>query len=141
MIDEAHRLGMYVLVDLVPNHLAADGPYFKDAEARGELSQYWNFFDRNNGEAHHYFDWSHLPNLNFDDAEVRRMVLEASAHWVTDIGVDGFRMDVAWGVKRRRPGFWPEWRRELKRVNPDVMLLAEASAADPYYFSNGFYVA
>ena len=141
MVDEAHRLGMHVLVDFVPNHLAAAGPYFKDAEARGKLSPYWNFFDRTNGEPTHYFDWSHLPNLNFDDAEVRRMVIEASVHWVRDIGVDGFRMDVAWGVKRRRPDFWPEWRRELKRINPDVLLLAEASAVDPYYFSNGFDVA
>jgi glycosidase len=60
---------------------------------------------------------------------------------VRDIGVDGFRMDVAWGVKGRRPDFWPRWRREMKRINPDLFLLAEASGVDPYYFANGFDVA
>jgi glycosidase len=39
MVDEAHRLGMYVLVDFVPNHMSADGPYFLDAEQRGPLSR------------------------------------------------------------------------------------------------------
>jgi cyclomaltodextrinase / maltogenic alpha-amylase / neopullulanase len=138
LVDRAHELGMHVLVDFVPNHLSAEASYFQDAEKHGELSPYWSFFDRKEGEATYYFDWNHLPNLNFDDPEVRKMVIEGSKHWVQEIGVDGFRMDVAWGVKRRGPDFWPQWRRELKRINPDLLLLAEASAIDPYYFSNGF---
>lgn len=141
MVAEAHLLGMYVLIDFVPNHMSSKSPYFKDAEDRGELSPYWNFFDRKDGEATHYFDWDHLPNLNLDDPEVQSMLMESTAHWVRDIGVDGFRMDVAWGVKRRKPEFWPKWRKEMKRVNPDVMLLAEASAVEPYWFSDGFDVA
>jgi cyclomaltodextrinase / maltogenic alpha-amylase / neopullulanase len=141
LVDRAHELGIHVLVDFVPNHLAAEGPYFQDAEEHRELSPYWSFFDRREGEATHYFDWNHLPNLNFDDPEVRKMVIEASKFWVQEIGVDGFRMDVAWGVKRRRPDFWPQWREELTRINPDLLLLAEASAIDPYFFSNGFDVA
>ena len=141
MIDEAHKLGLYVLVDFVPNHMSSESPYFKDAEARGHLSPYWDFFDRKGGEPTHYFDWDHLPNLNYKNPEVRTMIMEAMAHWVRDIGVDGFRVDVAWGVKRRRPSFWPDWRREMKRINPDLLLLAEASAVDPYYFSHGFDIA
>jgi cyclomaltodextrinase / maltogenic alpha-amylase / neopullulanase len=69
------------------------------------------------------------------------MITEATAHWVRDIGIDGFRMDVAWGVKRRAPDFWLPWRKEMKRINPDLFLLAEATAIDPYYFSHGFDVA
>lgn len=51
------------------------------------------------------------------------------------------RRDAVWGVKLRRPDFWPEWRGELKRTKPDLLLLAEASARGPYYFSHGFDVA
>ncbi|HEX2235077.1 MAG TPA: alpha-amylase family glycosyl hydrolase [Actinomycetota bacterium] len=142
MVEEAHRLGMHVIVDFVPNHMSVESPYFKDAQRHREESAYWKFFDRRrNGRPTHYFDWDHLPNLNYANPEVRRMITEASVHWVRDLGVDGFRVDVAWGVKKRRPGFWLEWRRELKRVKPDLFLLAEASAVDPYYFSNGFDVA
>jgi cyclomaltodextrinase / maltogenic alpha-amylase / neopullulanase len=142
MVDEAHRHGIHVLVDFVANHMSVESPYFRDAKEYGEASHYWDFFDRRaNGRPTHYFDWTHLPNLNYDNPEVRRMIIESTAHWVRDLGVDGFRMDAVWGVKRRRPSFWPQWRRELKRINPDLLLLAEASAVDPYYFSRGFDVA
>ena len=142
MVEEAHRRGMHVIIDFVPNHMSAKSPYFKDAKEHGEFSPYYDFFHRNRkGKATHYFDWSHLPNLNYDNPDVRTMITEATSYWVRELGVDGFRMDVAWGVKRRRPGFWLPWRRELKRINPDLLLLAEASAVDPYYFSNGFDVA
>jgi cyclomaltodextrinase len=45
---------------------------------------------------------------------------------------------VTWGPWQRAPDFWPRWHRELKRVKPDLLLLAEASARDPYYGRNGF---
>jgi cyclomaltodextrinase / maltogenic alpha-amylase / neopullulanase len=142
MVDEAHRLGMHVIIDFVPNHMSTESPFFKDGKKYGDDSPYYEFFDRNpRGKPTHYFDWMHLPNLNFDNPEVRTMITEATAHWVRDIGIDGFRMDVAWGVKRRAPDFWLPWRKEMKRINPDLFLLAEATAIDPYYFSHGFDVA
>jgi cyclomaltodextrinase len=131
-----------VLVDFVANHMSVESPYFQDAKEHGEASHYWDFYDRKrNGRPTHYFDWTHLPNLNYDNPQVRRMIIDSTSYWVRDLGIDGFRMDAAWGVKRRRPSFWSQWRRELKRINPDLLLVAEASAVDPYYFSNGFDVA
>jgi glycosidase len=142
MVAAAHRLGIRVLVDIVPNHLSVESPWFKDAQANGKASHYWRFFDRDaGGQPTHYFDWTHLPNLDYDNPEVRRMIIEAFAHWVRERGIDGFRVDAAWGVQERRPGFWPELRRELKRIDPDLLLLAEGSATDPYFFSHGFDVA
>jgi len=142
MVGTAHRLGLRVLLDVVPNHLSVESPWFTDAQANGEASHYWGFFDRDaDGRPTHYFDWEHLPNLDYDNPEVRRMVVEAFSRWVRELGVDGFRVDVAWGVRARRPDFWPVLRRELKRIHPDLLLLAEGSATDPSYFSSGFDVA
>ena len=142
MVDDAHALGMHVLLDIVPNHMSDQSPYFQDAQKYGKASHYYDFFDRDaNGDPTHYFDWTNLPNLNYDNPEVRAMITEAFVHWVRDDGIDGFRVDAAWGVERRRPSFWPELRRAVKRVDPDVLMLAEASAVDPYYFSHGFDVA
>jgi len=139
LIDEAHARGIRVLMDFVPNHTSAEHPYFQDAQARGKQSPYYDFYDRDeSGEPTHYFHWEHLPNLNYDNPEVERFMLEAFSYWVREFGVDGFRTDACWGVKERKPDFWPKWRRELKRIKPDVLLLAEASARDPYYFDNGF---
>ena len=139
LIQAAHERGIRVLMDFVPNHTSNEHPYFKDTVEKGQDSPYWDFYDRDeNGDYTYYFDWTHLPNLNYDNPEVRRMMLEAFSYWVREFDVDGFRVDACWGVQQRRPDFWPEWRRELKRIKPDLLLLAEASARDPYNFENGF---
>ncbi|HEX5839367.1 MAG TPA: alpha-amylase family glycosyl hydrolase [Anaerolineales bacterium] len=142
LVQTAHERGIRVLMDFVPNHTSDTHPYFLDAQERGPESPYWDFYDRDeNGNYTYYFEWTNLPNLNYDHPEVRRMITEAFAYWVREFDVDGFRVDVVWGVKERRPDFWLDWRRELKRIKPDLMLLAEATARDPYYFENGFDVA
>jgi glycosidase len=139
LVDEAHARGIRVLMDFVPNHTSDEHPYFQDAKARGKESPYYTFYDRDaSGNPTHYFDWTNLPNLNYSNPEVERFMLEAFSYWVREFGVDGFRTDACWGVKERKPDFWPKWRRELKRIKPDLLLLAEASARDPYYFDNGF---
>jgi glycosidase len=139
MVQAAHERGIRVLMDFVPNHTSNEHPYFKDTVEKGQDSPYWDFYDRDEqGNYTYYFDWTHLPNLNYDNPEVRRMMLEAFSYWVREFDVDGFRVDACWGVQQRRPDFWPEWRRELKRIKPDLLLLAEASARDPYNFENGF---
>jgi cyclomaltodextrinase / maltogenic alpha-amylase / neopullulanase len=139
LIHAAHARSIRVLMDFVPNHTSAEHPWFRDALARGPASPTYAFYDRDpSGAPTHYFDWTHLPNLNYDHPEVRRTMLDAFASWVRGFDVDGFRVDAAWGVKQRRPDFWPVWRQELKRLKPGLLLLAEASARDPYYPANGF---
>ncbi|HWQ15039.1 MAG TPA: alpha-amylase family glycosyl hydrolase [Roseiflexaceae bacterium] len=139
LVQAAHARGIRVLMDFVPNHSSAQHPFFLDAQARGRESPYYDFYDRDEqGGPTHYFGWTHLPNLNYDNPAVRQYMLDAFTYWVREFDVDGFRVDVAWGIRERRPDFWPLWRRELQRIKPDLLLLAEASARDPYYFDNGF---
>lgn len=139
LVQEAHYRGIRVLMDFVPNHSSIEHPYFQEAEKLGQGSRYWEFYDRDkNGQPTHYFNWDYLPNLNYHNPEVRTWMTEAFSYWVREFDVDGFRVDASWGVKERRPDYWPEWRRKLKRIKPDLLLLAEASARDPYYFDNGF---
>jgi cyclomaltodextrinase / maltogenic alpha-amylase / neopullulanase len=139
MVQAAHARGIRVLMDFVPNHSSREHPYFQDTLERGPESPYWDFYDRDEqGNYTYYFDWTHLPNLNYDNPEVWRWMIEAFSYWVREFDVDGFRVDAAWGIRERRPDFWPEWRQELKRIKPDLLLLTEASARDPYYFDNGF---
>lgn len=139
LVAASHARNMRVILDFVPNHLSDRHPYYVDAARHGRASPYFDFFERTPaGEAAHYFDWTNLKNLNYANPEVRQMMIEAFAHWVRAFDIDGFRVDVAWGPRRRAPDFWPHWRRELKRINPDLLLLAEASARDPFYGANGF---
>lgn len=139
LLEAAHRLGLRVLVDFVPNHLADASPYFQDAARNGMRSAYYDWFDRDAaGDITHYFDWQHLANLDYDNPQVRGYVTAAFARWVRDFGVDGFRVDASWAVARRAPEFWPRLRAELQRIEPDIVLLAEAAAREPYTLTNGF---
>ena len=136
---EAHARDIRVVMDFVPNHTSAEHPWFLDAQANGPASPFYDHYDRDAaGNPTYYFDWAHLPNLNYDNPTVRRTMLDAFAYWVRECDVDGFRVDVAWGIKERAPDFWPLWGRELRAIKPDLLLLAEASARDPYYLANGF---
>src|SRR5690606_9979781 len=79
-----------------------------------------------------------LPNLDYDHPEVEAYTVASARHWVRQFGIDGYRVDAAWGVRERDPTFWPRFRSALQRVEPRAFLLAEASARDPYYVRHGF---
>ncbi len=140
LVQEAHSRGLRIIMDFVANHTSLDHRYMRDVRARGAASPYREFYERGETDTDHsfHFNWRWLANLNYSNPEVQRWMLEAFSHWVRDVGIDGFRVDAAWGVQLRQPDFWPKWRRELKRIKPDLLLLAEASARDPYWFTNGF---
>jgi cyclomaltodextrinase / maltogenic alpha-amylase / neopullulanase len=139
LIAAADAHGLRVIMDFVPNHTSAQHPYYLSAVQRGPASAYYDFYDRDAaGKVTTYFDWDNLKNLNYDNPEVQQYMIEAFAYWVREFGIDGFRIDVAWGVRERAPEFWARLRDELKRIDPDLLLLAEASARDPYYDIVGF---
>jgi cyclomaltodextrinase / maltogenic alpha-amylase / neopullulanase len=139
LVSAAHQRKLRVIIDFVPNHLSDQHPYFIDTIKHAHASPYFSFFARNAaGEPAHYFEWRHLKNLNFSNAEVERMVIEAFAYWLREFDIDGFRVDAAWGPRERAPDLWPRWRAELKRIKPDIFLLAEAPASDLYYTAHGF---
>jgi cyclomaltodextrinase / maltogenic alpha-amylase / neopullulanase len=139
LVREAHERGMRVLLDFVPNHTSTGHPFYRDAEAHGRASPWWGFYERDpSGEARWDFDWKHLRQLEFDHPAVRRMIGDAFAYWIREFDVDGFRVDAAWGIRDRKPDYWPALVAELRRQKPDAVLVAEASAREPYWVASGF---
>lgn len=156
LVDEAHALGLHVLFDLVPNHTSIEHPYAQDAVAHGERSHYYDFYQRTFDSADYsqhynsldrgamrfvYYFWEDLVNLNYDNPEVRRHLIEAGRHWVETFDIDGYRIDAAWGVNARNPEFMREWRLALKRSKPELLLLGEDKATRPASFDGRFDVA
>ena len=83
LVEAAHSRDIRVLMDFVPNHTSIEHPYARDAAANGEASTYWDYYDRDSGgNLTHYFNWAHLPNLNYDNPEVARFMMEAFSYWV-----------------------------------------------------------
>ena len=160
-IGETHRRGMRVITELVVNHTSDQHPWFQ--EARRNLSspyhQYYVWSDSDKKYAgtriiftdtersnwawdpdaklyywHRFF--SHQPDLNFDNPNVRREVLDVMKYWL-EKGVDGLRMDaVPYLIEREGTSCenLPETHAVLKEIRkavdaayPDRMLLAEAN--------------
>ncbi|MHB1310722.1 MAG: alpha-amylase family glycosyl hydrolase [Gemmatimonadaceae bacterium] len=123
-VDDAHRLGMRVILDWVPNHTAFDHPWITAHpdwyvhRADGSIS---NARD-NEG---HDTDWTDVAELNYDNADMRRAMIAAMKWWLVQMKIDGFRCDVAGGVP---DDFWTEARRQLAAVRPDIFMLAESEA-------------
>jgi cyclomaltodextrinase len=139
MIAAIHTRGMRIVLDFPTNDTSDGHPYFLDAQRRGRKSPYYHYYQRDaHGRPVHYFDWTNLPNLNFDHPPVRQWITSVYCHWLREYGVDGFRVDAAWGVRQRSPSFWPECVAAVRRASPTALLIAEASAQDPYYADAGF---
>lgn len=119
-VDAAHAQGMYVILDWVANHTAWDNPMV--AEHPEWYARDWK------GDFHPtpWWDWSDIINLDYRQPGLRKYMTEAMAYWVRDVGVDGYRCDVAGFVP---VDFWDNLRGELDAIKP-VFMLAEWESRD-----------
>ena len=115
-VRRAHKLGMKVLLDWVANHTARDAKWVKERPA--------GWYEREaDGTPKVPWDWTDTAKLNYANHAVWQGQQEAMRYWVEKHGVDGFRCDMAMLVPIE---FWHETARELRRIKPDLLLLAEA---------------
>jgi glycosidase len=114
LVHSIHDQDMHVIIDLVINHTAWDNPLVKEHPD-------WYVHDAT-GKIVSPFDWTDTVKLNYQNPELREYIIKMMEHWVRDVGVDGFRCDVAGEVPT---AFWNEARARLDRIRP-VFMLAEA---------------
>lgn len=115
LINEAHKRGIKVIMDLVVNHTSNENPWFRDS-AEGSQSPYRDWYiwaeDQNrdvsgmsaasganpwyNLKGTHYLGtfWDGMPDLNFDNVAVRTEMKDIGQYWLK-LGLDGFRLDAA----------------------------------------------
>jgi glycosidase len=112
LVAEAHRRGIRVLVDLVLNHASSEHPYFKRA-LQDTASPYrtWFTFSATNpnvrgpwgqqvwhkspvrDEYYYGIFTAEMPDLNYGNPAVREEAARVGRFWLTEMGVDGFRLD------------------------------------------------
>jgi glycosidase len=77
-----------------------------------------------------------MPRINLANPETRRYFLDVATHWITEYGIDGWRMDVARYVDA---DFWPEFRTAVKEARSDAYLMAEVMGdASPWLQGDRF---
>ena len=150
LVAEAHRRGLRILVELIPNHTSDQHPWFqasRDPE-HPEHAKYrdwyvWNAsdqkyrdtriifldtepsnwtYDEVRGEYFWHRFFSHQPDLNYDNPAVQRVMLKVLEFWL-DLGVDGFRVDATPYLYEREGTSCenlPETHAYLKRIRAFV---------------------
>ncbi len=119
-VDDAHRQGMHVILDLVANHTAWDNKlatehpdwYEKDWKGNFRPTPWW--------------DWSDVIDLDWTKPGVREHVGKAMEYWVREFGIDGYRADVAGYVPL---DFWESERARLEKIRP-IFMLAEWKSSE-----------
>lgn len=115
LINEAHKRGLKVIIDIVANHTSWDSLLMK---------QHPDFFKRDaQGNITSPHDWYDVAALNYENPGLRRYMTNVMRYWLRDFGVDGFRCDVAGEVPT---DFWESARVALEKEKSDIVMLAEA---------------
>lgn len=125
LVADAHALGLRVIADLVPNHTSSEHPWFRNALADGshpDRARYvfrpgrdggppnnwpsnwggpaWTL-DEASGEWYLHLFAPEQPDLDWDSPAVREDFERIVRFWL-DRGLDGFRIDVAYGLYKDR---------------------------------------
>ncbi|WP_209848888.1 alpha-amylase family glycosyl hydrolase [Paenibacillus sediminis] len=174
LIKEAHKRGIKVIMDFVVNHTSTEHPWFKEA-AGGKDSKYRNYYvwaedqkrepigssaagsgnpwHEKNGA--HYLGtfWEGMPDLNFDNSDVRKEMIDSGKFWLK-LGVDGFRLDAAKHIYEdlasdkgeattaKNVKWWQEFRSGMNEVNPNAYIVGEvwenSAVSVSAYLDNAF---
>jgi cyclomaltodextrinase len=133
LLDEAHRRGMRVVLDGVFNHASRGLFQFHDVLENGADSAYLDWFEVRGfplyaydpDRAPNYAAWWGLPALpkfNIRTPAVREFLLGIARRWI-DLGIDGWRLDVANEIDD--DDFWRTFRTRVKSGNPDAYIVGE----------------
>ena len=165
LVAEAHRRGIQVLVDMVLNHASSQHAFFQEAlrnpgsshrdwfrwsATRPNVKGPWGqeVWHRSPQRVEYYYGvfWEGMPDLNYTQPAVREEAKKVARFWLTDMGVDGFRLDaipylVEEGGRLAHTAGTHTYLREyadyVRKVAPDAFTIGEVwdstGAMLPYY--------
>ncbi|GGF39919.1 glycogen operon protein GlgX homolog [Marmoricola endophyticus] len=99
MVKAMHAAGIEVLLDVVYNHTAEQGPLGRTLSFRGldDLG----YYQRAEGDPAAYWDVTGCGNtVAAYRPHVLRLILDSLRYWVTEMHVDGFRFDLMSAIAR-----------------------------------------
>ncbi len=114
LIKEIHSRDMKIIIDIVFNHTSHDSVM---------LDKYEHLYFKRDGKlANRVGDWWDITDLDYKNIELYDIMIDILKYF-TNIGVDGYRCDVASLLPL---DFWLKARREIKEINSDSVLIAES---------------
>ena len=148
LVDAAHRNGIKTIQDEVMNHTGPYHPWVDDpptptwfngtkAHHLKNSFQTWVLHDPRAVESLKretmegwFLDF--LPDLNQNDPEVSRYLIQNTLWWIGTTGLDGIRMDTWQYVPN---SFWRDWTAAVKREFPNFKVVGEVKDGDVVHTS------
>ena len=132
LVEACHARGIRVVIDGVFNHCGRGFLQFNDLLENGQSSAWVDWFiveswplHAYDGQKPGYHAWwgnAALPKFNTDNPQVAEYLIRVGEFWAGR-GIDGWRLDVPKEITTE--GFWEEFRRRVRAVNPDLYLVGE----------------
>ena len=126
LANVCHEHGMGIILDWVANHTAWDHPWVKEHPE-------WYTHDEKADTIIHPrpWDWYDVADLNYDNKDMREAMIDAMKFWIVEVGIDGFRCDVADGVPA---DFWKDAIDQLRAAAGErrIVMLAEGKNVDNF---------
>lgn len=134
-IDECHKRGIAVILDVVLNHASGSHPFAK---------LYWNSAENLTTAENPWFNvyaphpYSVLHDFNHSAGIVREHFKRMLQYWIEEYKIDGYRLDLSKGITQRpsddssapdydqdRINYLTEYYEAAKAKNPDIMFILE----------------
>ncbi|HXG39812.1 MAG TPA: alpha-amylase family glycosyl hydrolase [Candidatus Limnocylindrales bacterium] len=156
LLADAHRRGLRVIVDFIPNHTSDRHPWFVESRAsRDSKKRDWYVWrdpkpdgsppnnwismfggpawewDAATGQYYLHTFLAAQPDLNWRNPAVREAMFDVARFWL-DRGVDGFRIDVAQFVMKD-----PELRDNPPNPEPETLARLGTWAAQLHLYDHG----
>ena len=142
MVDGLHQAGIEVILDVVYNHSAESGFDGPTLSFKGFDNSSFYLFERDKHgviDYHKYVNNSGCGNtVNTAFPYVLKMVMDALRYWVQEMGVDGFRFDLAAGLGRD-PYEFSTMSGFFRTLRQDPLLSNIKLIAEPWDIGHGGY--
>ena len=123
LVEEAHKRKMVVLFDWVADHTSWDNPWITN-------KAWYKQDDEGNIISPPKTGWNDVAALNYDNADMRKAMIEAMRYWVYQANIDGYRCDAADFIP---VDFWQQAIKSLRGISTHKLLLfAEGTRKDNY---------
>ena len=138
LADAVHARGMELVIDVVYNHSAETDELGPTLSLRGiDNALYYHL--RPDDRAL-YQNWTGCGNcLNLAEPRVLALVMDSLRYWVCELGVDGFRFDLAPVLARRADGDFDPRAPLLAAIAQDPVLARTLLIAEPWDIGPGGY--
>jgi 1,4-alpha-glucan branching enzyme len=150
LIDECHKRGIAVILDMVLNHSFGQSPmvqlYFNSATGKPAANSPWF-----NPDPKHPFNVGY--DFNHESAETKYFSKKVMEFWIKEYKIDGYRFDLSKGFTQKNSGdnadlmgqydasriaIWNDYNNFIKSIDPNAYVILEhfGSTAEEKELSN-----